>query len=175
MTFGVGVAVAVAVAVGSVVGSLLGDAAGVAVTTGVGVLSAGTVVFCAIFFLIVTVMVPTFLVFFFNFSFTVILTLPAFFAVITPDLLTEAFLLEALKEYFAFFFFDFIEIFFFCPTVNVSFFLTSFAFAAAVAGVKALSVDTASAKHKPMLMVCFFNMFMINPPHIILWLYFSIV
>ena len=51
MTFGVGVAVAVAVAVGSVVGSLLGDAAGVAVTTGVGVLSAGTVVFCAIFFL----------------------------------------------------------------------------------------------------------------------------
>ena len=120
-------------------------------------------------------MVPTFLVFFFNFSFTVILTLPAFFAVITPDLLTEAFLLEALKEYFAFFFFDFIEIFFFCPTVNVSFFLTSFAFAAAVAGVKALSVDTASAKHKPMLMVCFFNMFMINPPHIILWLYFSIV
>ena len=102
MTFGVGVAVAVAVAVGSAVGSLLGDAAGVAVTTGVGVLSAGTVVFCAIFFLIVTVMVPTFLVFFFNFSFTAILTLPAFFAVITPDLLTEAFLLEALKEYFAF-------------------------------------------------------------------------
>ena len=106
MTFGVGVAVAVAVAVGLAVGSLLGDAAGVAVTTGVGVLSAGTVVFCAIFFLIVTVMVPTFLVFFFNFSFTAILTLPAFFAVITPDLLTEAFLLEALKEYFAFFFFD---------------------------------------------------------------------
>ena len=156
MTFGVGVAVAVAVAVGSVVGSLLGDAAGVAV------------VFCAIFFLIVTVMVPTFLVFFFNFSFTAILTLPAFFAVITPDLLTEAFLLEALKEYFAFFFFDFIAIFFFCPTVNVSFFLTSFAFAAAVAGVKALSVDTASAKHKPMLMVCFLNKFMVNPPHIIL-------
>ena len=165
MTFGVGVAVAVAV--GSAVGSLLGDAAGVAVTTGVGVLSAGTVVFCAIFFLIVTVMVPTFLVFFFNFSFTAILTLPAFFAVITPDLLTEAFLLEALKEYFAFFFFDFIAIFFFCPTVNVSFFLTSFAFAAAVAGVKALNGDTASAKHQPMLMVCFFNMFMINPPHII--------
>ena len=162
MTFGVGVAVAVAVAVGSVVGSLLGDAAGVAVTTGVGVLSAGTVVFCAIFFLIVTVMVPTFLVFFFNFSFTVILTLPAFFAVITPDLLTEAFLLEALKEYFAFFFFDFIAIFFFCPTVNVSFFLTSFAFAAAVAGVKTLSVDTASAKHKPMLMVCFLNKFMVT-------------
>ena len=128
MTFGVGVAVAVAVAVGSVVGSLLGDAAGVAVTTGVGVLSAGTVVFCAIFFLIVTVMVPTFLVFFLQLLFTVILTLPAFFCRDNAGFTYGSFLLEALKEYFAFFFLILSKSFSFCPTVNVSFFLTSFAF-----------------------------------------------
>ena len=98
LTFGVGFTVAVAVGstVGSLLGTAVGTAVGAAVTAGVGVLSAGAVVF----FLIVTVMVPTFLVFFLNFSFTVILTLPVFFALIMPDVLTETFLLEALKEYF---------------------------------------------------------------------------
>ena len=97
---------------------------------------------------IIIVTTPIFLVFFLSFSFTVIFVFPAFYAVTTPFLFTETFLLEALNVYFAFFFFPFIVIFFFCPTVNVIFVFANFAFAKTSAENNGFRADAKSAKDK---------------------------